>query len=97
MKLTNQQLKQIIQEELQNVLTEGSMSDAKRSIERSDGKLIGWNKFLKAFMGLEYVSGDPPNDYVSWVQNAKKHMEQGDKDASEAYYLVQKHMKKAGA
>jgi hypothetical protein len=99
MKLTNQQLKQIIREELQNVLSEGSMSDAKKSIEQEVDASSHWrrNKYLKGFMSLKYVSGNPPEDYVSWVRNAEQAMEEGSNEASEAYYLVKKHMKKVGA
>ena len=91
MKLTNQQLKQIIREELQNVLSEGPMGDAQKKI-RSSGE-AKQNIFLQGFLTLTMLSGPGRDSLIAWTSNAEHEAEKGNSDASEALNVVRNLMR----
>ncbi len=66
MRLTNEQLKRIIKEELEAVLNEGSSAYVKQQL----GTAGRHNPWLKSFGSLQYLSG-PENSLANWVSKAE--------------------------
>ena len=69
MQITKQQLKQIIKEELQTVLNEGSLTYAKQQLSAA-GAAASYNPWLKSFQRLKYLSG-PEDSLVNWISQAE--------------------------
>lgn len=88
MKITKEQLKQIIKEELETIMSEGPLGDAKAKVPKNSG-----NPFLDAFHTLEYLSGGKAS-LASWTANAEKHAREGNTQASKALDLVRGVMKR---
>jgi hypothetical protein len=84
MRLTKEQLKNIIKEELETVLNEGSLAYVKQQL----GTAGRYNPWLKSFGGLEYLSG-PENSLVNWVSQAES---SDDPQAKEALNKVRQLM-----
>ena len=82
MRITKKELKQIIKEELENVLNEGPLADAQRKVPRNTG-----NPFIDAFHTLENLSG-PEASLAGWVSNAQYQARGGNKDAARALDIV---------
>ena len=82
MKITKEQLRQIIKEELSHVLNEGPLADAQAKVPKNTG-----NAFINAFHTLEYLSG-PNASLVNWVQNAEGQIKRGNRDAAKALDIV---------
>tara|TARA_B100001094_G_scaffold331001_1_gene397861 strand:+ start:5898 stop:6176 length:279 start_codon:yes stop_codon:yes gene_type:complete len=84
MKLTKEQLKNIIKEELEAVLHEGSLSYVKSQLDTAGRH----NPWLKSFGGLQYLSG-PEDSLVNWVSQAES---SSDPQAKEALNKVRQLM-----
>ena len=85
MRLTNEQLKQIIEEELEAVLNEGSLAYVKQQL----GTAGRHNPWLKSYGGLQYLSG-PENSLVNWVSQAES---SNDPQAKEALDKIRQLMR----
>ena len=91
MQITSKKLKELIREELETMLSEGALGDAKTEIPRNSG-----NDFLDAFHTLENLSG-PGASLVNWIQNAEGHARKGNRDAAKAVEVVKGIMAKQSA
>ena len=85
MQITSKQLKQIIKEELEAVLNEGSLTYVKQQL----GTAGRHNPWLKSFGSLQYLSG-PENSLVNWVSQAEN---SNDPQAKEALNKVRQLMR----
>jgi hypothetical protein len=85
MKLTNEQLKRIIKEELEAVLNEGSLAYVKQQL----GTAGRHNPWLKSFGSLQYLSG-PENSLTNWISQAES---SNDREAKEALNKVRQLMR----
>lgn len=66
MKITKEQLKQIIKEELEVVLNEGPLAYVKQQL----GTAGRHNRWLKSFGRLQYLSG-PEDSLTNWISQAR--------------------------
>tara|TARA_R100001443_G_scaffold92115_1_gene98825 strand:- start:106 stop:714 length:609 start_codon:yes stop_codon:yes gene_type:complete len=88
MRLTNERLKQIIKEELENVLNEGALAYVKQQLNAA-GAAASYNDWLKSFQRVNYLSG-PEDSLTNWISQAETSK---DPQAKEALNKIRQLMK----